>query len=172
MATECLASRNFGNLPPWLRTGLAWKMEWDLRDSIYSFPGREEFIFAVEHTAWEADLRATFKSRLKKKRDLRPLEAAEFMGWESGVYEAESARLCFGVASFLVEEQDGALGHFLQGLRSAHEEGSLLLFPEEQRWERRLPYTVPVDLQLELLQEVAGTEVLRDIEAWFAKGLK
>ncbi len=172
LATECLASRNFGNLPPWLRTGLAWKMEWDLRDSIYCFPGRDEFVFELEHSAWETDLRASFKSRLKNKRDLRPLEATEFMGWETGVYEPDAARLCFGMASFLIEEHDEALAQLLQGLRAAHEEGSLLLYPDEQRWERRLPYALPAERQLELLQQVAGPEVLRDAEAWFAKGLK
>lgn len=150
--------------PYWLAQGLAWHLENELRGNIYCFPYRSEFVWATEHTGWDRELQQRFKDR---KKD--PLHPDEFMAWRRGSYDADAARITFGVAGFLARYHADRLPELCDRLRLfALEHGRRDLGGGS--WERIPGYEVPEAEQLELLRELFGPAVMEDLTASFQKG--
>jgi hypothetical protein len=164
-AAQLLFVRRFSAQQPyWLAQGLAWHLEHELRGTIYCFPYRSEFVWATEHTGWDRELQRRFKGRAKE-----PLHPDEFMEWRRGSYDADAARVTFGIAGFLARHHADRLPDFCEALRLyALEHGRRDLGGGS--WERIPGYEVPAAEQLRLLRELFGETVLEELTASFEKG--
>jgi hypothetical protein len=132
--------RRFGEQPYWLLSGLAWHVEWEIRDSIYCFPYRDEFIFAVEHTAWPGML-----SRSHDERD--SLTMKDFAGWKRGSFHVDYAVRAWGLACFLAREDPKATPAILEDLRLLRDHQSKV-HHDDGTWERIVGYeSSPADQQ-------------------------
>jgi hypothetical protein len=162
--TQLLTLRRFGQLPFWLVQGIAWAVEWDMREALYCFPYRAEFVFESEHGAWLDDLENTFEER---KDD--PLGLDEVGGWTRGTFEAEPARRAFGLVHFLAEYRPETLSPFVEHLRVYRDEHGRRDLGDGS-WERIQGYEVPVEEQQRALLEIAGDDVLEEATEFFWRG--
>lgn len=160
-AGRLLLDRRFGDLPHWLSVAVGWKLELDLLDSIYSFPGRDEFVGVGEHAGWEKELGRTFKHRKDQ-----PLEMSELTRWRSGTWDAESAQLAWGLVEFLARHRPEALSAYSEALRLHHKEHSRVTH-DDGSWELVPGYQVPPEAQRDLLLQTAGDDVLEEAGAFF-----
>jgi len=112
---QLLISRRFGQQPYWLKTGIAWQVEYEALASLYCFPYRDEFVYASEHGDWETDLRSAHK-------EVKTLEMAALTDWERGTYEPERARRAFGLARFVALHHPEAMSRILEDLRALRDE--------------------------------------------------
>ena len=162
-AARLLLLRRFGELPNWVVHGWAWHVEIALRNSVYVFPYRDEFVFVTEHTDWDKDLRNRFRTREK------PLEVDEFAGWRRGSYSDSHARVAWGVIEFLARHEPSALPLFLEQLRLTRDRESRI-DQGNGKWIRDRDYEVPPATQRKLLTDLIGADVLERLVEFFIEG--
>ena len=80
-----------------------------MRGSLYCFPYRSEFIWAVEHDAWLDLLSDDFEDRKQE-----PLEITEVSSWRRGKFNAYPGRKAFGLVRFLQKYRPDALPESLR----------------------------------------------------------
>ena len=156
--------RRYGLQPYWAELGIAWHFEVELLDGIYVFPYRNEFVWAVEHDAWPADLQSRFNQRKQG-----PLRAEEFCGWRRGNYEPTAARLSFGFMDYLARKRDPDLPELFEAFRLLREENGIRK-TGEYSWERNRDYQIPVAEQEALLREHLGDDVFEEAAEFFRAG--
>lgn len=161
---QLLLVRRFGQLPYWLAQGWAWHVELDLLKAIYCFPYRSGFVFVSEHGGWDKDLARRFKAR----RD-QPLAIDEFASWTRGRYDPERAKPAWGVVEFLLRHRPEAFPQFVEELRLFRAANNRVE-SDDGTWERRLDYEIALDVQLTILKEQAGDDVLAEATAFFRLG--
>ncbi|MCB9916046.1 MAG: hypothetical protein H6828_13030 [Planctomycetes bacterium] len=163
-AAQLLMVRRFSQLPYWFVQGFAWHLEFELRKGIYCYPYRASFVWATEHTGWDAVL----KTRYKERKD-EPLRLEDFTRWRRGAYVEEPAKVCFGLARFLARYHATELTPFAEELRlfrDAHNR----VDHGDGTWERVVNYEVPEDELLRMLQAHFGDDVLLQAAEFFRKG--
>lgn len=163
---QLLIQRRFGQVPFWLLQGLGWTVEWDLRETLYCFPYRNEFVFEAEHDQWPNDLRREFDDRQEE-----PLDLSEVARWRRGGFEADPARKAFGLVRFLAQYRPEALTPFVERLRLFRDEHDRL-DRGDGSWTRIHGYEVPVEEQQRALLEIAGEDVLLEASTAFRKGVR
>ncbi len=161
---QMLFVRRFSQQPYWLVQGMAWHIEMKLRKGIYCFPYRSGFIFATEHTGWDAALKNMFLERAAE-----PLRLDEFAHWQRGSYSDSLAKVSFGLAEFLSRYHKDSLSAFVESLRLFRNEHNRVDLGGGT-WERKANYRIPdADLQ-RLLAEHFGANVLQDATEFFRSG--
>ena len=149
-----LFMRRFGaRVPYWLSTAAAWHVEERLLEDIYCFPHRSEFVWASEHTGWMSDLRRRFT-----KRGVAPPSIQELAGWERGTYEAQAAKLSFGMLRFFEQEHGQGLSGLVEAMR-LHARERCREDLGGGRWRLRTDYQIPAREQQELLEAHLGEDV-------------
>ena len=162
--TQLLFVRRFSQQPFWLVLGVAWQLELELRKGIYSFPYRDEFVWATEHTGWSSVLRDRFKDR----KDT-PLRIDELSSWRRGAYDEPSAKLSFGLVDFLVRFYPEKLSGFAEALRLFRDQDNRVELGGGS-WARKPDYVLPDEALERLLKEHFGDHVLTDASEFFRKG--
>ncbi len=162
-AARVLLLRRFGEMPNWLVHGWAWHVEIALRDSVYVFPYRDEFVFVTEHTDWDKDLRNRFRGRTN------PLRPDEFAGWRRGSYSDSHARVAWGVVEFLARHHPEALPAFVERMRVVRDRESRV-DQGDGTWKRDRDYEVPAQVQAAALEELVGPEVFAELVTFFVEG--
>jgi hypothetical protein len=104
-----LLLRRFAELPNWFVQGYAWHMEFALRNAVYCFPWRDEFVWATEHTGWDKILAEWFE-----KDELN----TDFLGWKRGAHKAQEAKTSWGVVEFMLEYEGARTPDLLEALRA------------------------------------------------------
>jgi hypothetical protein len=150
VARMCLL-RRYGELPNWLVQGYAWHMEIALLNAVYCFPWRDEFVFAVEHSAWPGEV----KRRYAKDK----LLPAHFMGWKRGKYDGDAAKASWGMTEYLVTKERAKLPELLDHLR-AHRAEKARIQDDPSSWRRDTDYEIPVPEQQKLFLEHLGPKYL------------
>jgi len=161
-----LLRRRFGDQPHWFKVGVAWRLEQDVIGDIYSFPGRNTFVGVGEHVGWDGELKREFGKRKKE-----PLQLGEFGPWRTGTWDDHSAACAWGMVTFLAKHRPKSLSAIAEALRKAHKRGAFVLH-EDETWELRAGYEVPLDEQLAILKEQAGQDVLEQASEAFRLGRK
>lgn len=159
--TQLLLYRRFGMQPNWFKVSLAWNLEQGVLRSIYSFPGRNEFVGIGEHSGWEPELKRQFKKRKKE-----PLTFDEFAGWKQGRWDMESAQISWGLMSFLAKHRPEALSAIAEDIRKFHKEHSIITHPDGT-WEIVPGYEVPEDVQEAIVRRHAGEDYLEEASDFF-----
>jgi hypothetical protein len=161
LTTE-LTLRRFGRQPAWLLQGLAWYVEHDIQGTHYCFPWRNEFVYATEHTGWEAALKTAFKGQTE-------LRAEQVTGLSRGSFQIEQAQNAWGAATFLARHHPEALPAILEDLRVVMEEKGKVTH-EDGTWELIPDWTPPPAEQLAILKQRAGDDVLDQLLAFYKQG--
>lgn len=161
-----LALRDFGRLPHWLGTGLAWNMEFEIRGTIACFPYRNEFVSVHGHGGWESDLMTRFKERAKV-----PLTMEELAALKRGSFDEASAALAFGAARYWSLSGHAGLWTALVELGAAHEKNSVVTHADGS-WVRLGDYELPPEAQREILAARLGQDFLLELQRGFAGGLR
>ncbi|MEO0650328.1 MAG: hypothetical protein AAFZ65_06585 [Planctomycetota bacterium] len=162
--TQLMLLRRFGQLPYWLVQGSAWAAEWQLREALYCFPYRTEFVYATEHSAWLDMLKSDFK-----RRDDEPLALDEITSWRRGVWDGGAARKAFGLVWFLQAHRPGALSELAEALRIYRDEHNRLE-NADGTWNRIPNWEVPSKEQQRVLFEAAGEDALVEASRFFERG--
>lgn len=162
--SQLLVLRRFGQLPFWLQQGLAWHVEWEVKEAIYCYPYRAEFVYASEHRAWPTLLRQEFKGG---KRE--PLELGEVADWKRGVFDRPSARKAFGFARFIAQHHPESFSPILEDLRLFRDEHGRVT-QANGNWTRIVGYEVPEADQHRIFAEHLGEDYLDEASEYFAKG--
>jgi len=161
---QMLFVRRFSSQQPyWLAQGFSWHVEYAIRKAIYCFPYRDEFVFAVEHTAWGTELKNAFSDR---KKD--PLRLEEFAGWKRGKYDGRIAKISWGLVGHMTEHHPGELSRFAEALRLFALEDNRIEMGDGS-WERDPDYVVSIENQGKLLSEHFGEEFLSEATKAFGK---
>lgn len=159
--------RRFSSIQPnWAIAGVSWYLENLIRDAIYVYPFRSEFVFATEHTAWQRDLKNIFEGRGSS-----PLEIYELTEWKRGTYEGTAARLSYGFSEFLSKYRTKQLSLFFEGLRMFAMEDSKE-YTDDVNWTRKPNYSVSAENQAALIIEHFGDFAMLDAADYFRKGKK
>ncbi len=162
--TQLLFYRRFGTQPHWFKIALAWNLEQGVLRSIYSFPGRDEFVGIGEHSGWEPELKRRFK-----KRKHEPLAVDEVATWKQGEWDMQSAQIAWGLMAFLAEHRPDALSAIAEDLRKYHKAHSIITHPDG-KWEIVPGYEVPAEVQAEIIRRHAGEDCLAEASEFFRKG--
>ncbi len=163
--TRTLLARRFGLLPYTVQAGLAWALEEELCGDHYCFPFRDDFIFATEHGAWSADLKARFHSRRKE-----PLTAQELFEFRRGTFELEPAQAAFGLGRYLIEERPEDLPKLLEALRKEWERTVIRI--DGSNWSYHPDQTIAPARVAEVCAEVLGDDFAQVLTDYFRKGLR
>lgn len=159
--------RRFSSIQPnWVISGVAWYLENLIRDAIYVYPYRSEFVFATEHTAWQHDLKNIFEGR-----GISPLEIYDLTEWKRGTYEGNAARMSYGFAEFLSKYRTKQFSVFLEGLRLFAMEDSKE-YTGDVNWVRKPNYAVSAESQAALIIDFFGDFCMLDAADYFRKGKK
>jgi hypothetical protein len=161
---QMLFVRRFSQQPFWLLMGLAWHMEMEIRRGIYSFPYREGFVWASEHTAWASVLRVRFGARKQE-----PLGLDEFAHWKRGEYIDEQAKVSFGLVRFFVRHHRMSLSAFVEELRLFRGEHSRVDLGDGT-WQFKPDYRVSDADLTRLLKAHFRPSILQDAADYFRKG--
>jgi len=138
--------RRFGSQPFWLQTGFAWHLEIAIVGGIWCFPYRAEFIFAVEHTAWPANLESMFEKRAKQ-----PFGLGEVAHWKRGTFDRSSATKSWGTAAWLATQRPAEFSAALEALR-IHRDTNNRINLENGEWRRIPGWEVPQAVQAEVFE--------------------
>lgn len=160
---QLLVLRRFGQQPNWLVQGLAWEAETAYDKSIYCYPYRAEFVYAVEHTAWPLELRKEFQDRKEK-----PLTLEEFALWPRGRFDPIAGRYAWGFVHFLAAQKKAEMSLFLEDMRVFRDTNDRKE-AEDGSWARIPGYRVPLEAQLAMLKKRFGDDVLDAASAAFRK---
>jgi len=161
--TRMLLAQRYGRAPEWLSLGLGWQAEFDLFDTVYSFPGRRGFIFVTEHTDWDKTLRRMFR----KRED--PLLMTEILVSRSGRFQSEEATRSWGVAEFLVKRHPDALAPMLTALAKDMRKNGRRT-EKGGGWSIVVDYEAPAEFQAELLRRYVGDDVMEELLQFMAEG--
>ena len=154
-----LILRRFGQQPYWLQTGLSWHVEWELMDSIYCYPYRNEFVFAVEHTAWPGMLS-------RKHQETEELTMEQFSSWKRGEFQIAFALRAWGMGSFLAREHPEATSAILEDLRILRDHQSKV-HDEDGTWNRIVGYECPTADQQVVFERHLGEGYLDRVLEFF-----
>jgi hypothetical protein len=160
-AAHLLIVQRFGHQPNWLRVGLSWSLEQDVRGSIYCFPGRNEFVSVAEHGGWSSELTSAYRSR-----SAAPITIEELCRLVRGRFQTEAAARAWGAARYLVEHERAALPRILSDLRAAWDETSRVTHPDGS-WERKPDFELDAAAQRAVFERHAGPELWARITAAF-----
>ncbi len=164
-ATRLLVAQRYGRAPEWFSLGLGWQAELELFNTVYSFPGREGFIFVTEHSDWDKTLRSLFR----KRKD--PLPMTEIVVSRSGRFQSDEATRSWGVAEFLVKRHPDAIAPILTDLAKDMQENGRRN-AADGTWSIVTDYEAPAAVQAEVLRRHAGEDVLEELLKFMARGAK
>jgi hypothetical protein len=162
--THMLLVQRGGRVPQWLVSGLAWEAEWDLGKGIWCFPSRNEFVFNVEHTAWQKLARD--RAKCLNRKESFTTEALFALKRERFV--REDAILAFGCGAFLARKHPKVIREFIAELSLDRSRGSYHDLGGG-RWELNPSYSTSPERQLEILHELLGDDVLSDLTTWLQR---
>jgi hypothetical protein len=151
---QLLTLRRFSQQPNWVLQGVAWECEIASDGLVYCFPFRHEFVFAAEHGAWPSEVKRMMKEK-------SAVDLSELMTWRRGTWDAEKAKLAWGVVHHLIGQGAGRMSAALTEFR----EKRLTLDRREtgpETWERIPGYELPAEVQAKVLQGHFGPKVLED----------
>jgi hypothetical protein len=148
-----LMLRRFGQQPIWVSYGYAWHIEQKLFQSVYCFPWRDEFVYAVEHSAWPREVRNRYQTR--------HLAARDFLTWRPGKYVSEKAQAGWAFVEYLVARRHDELPALLEELRVKHLDDSRVK-DGPSSWRRDVDYVIPVSQQEDLLEKHLGKAAMTD----------
>ncbi len=161
LARLCLL-RRFGELPNWFVQGYAWHLEIALKNAIYCFPWRDEFVGVGEHSGWDRAVQGRYQSA--------HLKAADFMGWRRGKYLDPEAKASWGVCEYLLVKEKEKLAVLLDQLRVFREEHGRIQ-DDPSSWRRDTNYEIPVADQHKLFTQVLGEGYLFRATLFFRQEL-
>ncbi|MEM7516797.1 MAG: hypothetical protein AAF368_07720, partial [Planctomycetota bacterium] len=153
-ASRLLLLRRYGPLPPWLKYGVAWNVEYAIQRTIRCYPNRKGFVFAVESSGWEHELRQRFADYRNT-----PLEVASFANWPRGKWDYDRARVAFGLVRFLGKHRKEGLGRFYRRLRQSWLEDNRVVLGGNT-WERERDFEVPAEDQEKWMLKLLGEDTL------------
>lgn len=159
---QLLVLRRFGQQPNWLVQGLGWEAEMAFDGTLYCFPYRDQFVYAVEHGAWPNELKNAFEGRTE------PLRLQEVASWQRGRFEPEPARLAWGLVHYLASTSRAKLPLVLEDLRRFRDEHDRRS-TGATTWERIAGYEVPTADQQALFEKHLGPDFLKAASASFKK---
>lgn len=148
-----LLVQRFGHQPHWLRVGLCWTIEQDVRGTIYCFPGRNDFVSVADHGGWSSELTALYKPK-----SARTLSVADLAALSREHYDATAAARAWGAARFLVEHERDALPKILRDLRDAWKEGSRETHADGT-WVQKPDFELDAAAQTAIFEKHAGADV-------------
>jgi len=159
--THMLLIQRAGRIPQWLLSGLAWEAEWSLGIGIWCFPWRDEFVFNVEHVAWQRLARD--HAMAEGRTENLAVETLFALGRKRFV--REDAILAFGCGAFLAREHPKVIRKFMAELSLDRARGTYHDLGGGS-WKLDPSYETSVDRQLEILQELVGGDVLNELTAY------
>ena len=142
-----LLLRRFGELPNWFVQGYAWHAEIALKDAVYCFPWRDEFVTIGDHTDWDRSV-----ARLYEKDAL----GTDFLGWKRGGYRDREAKTSWGVVEYLLAKEPRT-PDLLDALHAYREEHSKVQ-DGPSLWHRDTEYEIPAEEQKALITEHVGAD--------------
>ncbi|MCE9593599.1 MAG: hypothetical protein K8S98_05350 [Planctomycetes bacterium] len=148
-----LLVQRFGHQPHWLRVGLCWTIEQDVRGTIYCFPGRNDFVSIADHDGWSSELTALYKPK-----SVRTLSIADLATLSREHYDSTSAARAWGAARFLVEHEHDALPKILGDLRDAWIDGSRETHADGT-WVQKPDFELDATVQTRVFEKHAGADV-------------
>lgn len=148
-----LLVQRFGHQPNWLRVGLSWTIEQDVRGSIYCFPGRTDFVSVAEHGGWSDELVAAYKPKAAPA-----ITIEELTKLTRGTFRVEAAARAWGAARYLAEHERDALPKILADLRTAWERDSRVTHADGS-WERKPDFELAAAAQAEIFERHAGADL-------------
>ncbi|MCK6449050.1 MAG: hypothetical protein L6Q99_21855 [Planctomycetes bacterium] len=156
-----LLVQRFGHQPNWLRVGLSWTIEQDVRGSIYCFPGRSDFVSVAEHGGWSDELVAAYKPK-----SAPAITIEELTKLSRGTFKVDAAARAWGAARYLAEHERDALPKILADLRAAWERDSRETRPDGS-WVRKADFELDAAAQAEIFERHAGPELWRRMTTAF-----
>ncbi len=160
--------RRFSSVQPfWLIQGVSWHLENAIRETIYVYPYRHEFVFATEHTAWPNDLKNIFEGR-----GATPIELHEVSEWRRGTYDGIRARVAFGLVNFLAKYHGDDLSAFAEGMRLHALTDSKEYEEDGVTWKFKPNYAISTEDQYRFVVENFGEFCLLDAAESFREGKK
>ncbi|MFT5285910.1 MAG: hypothetical protein ACI8TQ_002078 [Planctomycetota bacterium] len=157
--------RRFGKIPHWISMGIAWNVEMGVRESIYCFPGRIDFVSVSEHAGWRDPL----KSQYRKKN--QALDINLLASWEAGAYDNIQAGRAWGLVRYITLKNPEALSKIVEDLRlDIHENGRI--DNGNGTWGLIPDYVTPPAVQQDILERHMAASVLKDVATYFNKGMK
>jgi hypothetical protein len=151
--------RQIGRPPLWFLTGAGWYAEFELKNKIYSFPYRNEFVAVEEHDGWATFLMERFKSKTGQ-----PLTIDAFASIAPGNFHRDEAALAWGMVTFLSRKYPGAAGKFVADLaaRSAGDQARPIIDCSD----------ASAGTQLEALVKQTSRDCLDEAAAFFRAGCR
>ncbi|MCC6409528.1 MAG: hypothetical protein IT453_20385 [Planctomycetes bacterium] len=159
--SHLLLVQRFGHQPNWLRVGLSWTLEQDVRGSIYCFPGRSDFVSVAEHDGWSSEL-----TSLYKPKGTPPITIDELCRLTRGRFQADAAARAWGAARYFVEHERAALPKILAELCAAWEEQSRETHADGS-WVRKPNFELDAASQAAIFERHAGPEVWKRLTEAF-----
>ena len=157
--------RRFGKIPYWLSLGIAWNVEMGVRDSLYCFPGRIDFVGVSEHGGW----RDTLKSQFRKKGTTLNLNL--LASWQPGTYDTIQAGRAWGIVRYIMLKKPEALSPIVEDLRLDIEKNGRIDNPDGT-WSLIPDYSSPPKVQQDILERHMGPDFLDEVAKYFSKGMK
>lgn len=157
-----LVVRRFGTQPYWVLKGWAWWSELEIRNAIYVFPYRREWISISEHGGWDHLVRNRFEDR-----DEQPT-IEDVTRLVRGHWDDLAAGLALSTVTCLVERRGDDFVGLLEALREAWEAGSRIDYPDGT-WERDRDYRVPAAEQGAIFERVLGPKVFAELDRCFTR---
>jgi len=154
--------RRFGELPNWFVQGYAWHLEFALRNAVYCFPWRDEFVGVGEHSGWDKVVQERYASA-----NLKP---ADFMGWRRGKYLDPEAKASWATCEYLLAKEKEKLPALLDQLRVFREEHGRIQ-DDPASWRRDTNYEIPTVDQHKLFTQVLGDGYLLRATLFFRQEL-
>ncbi len=170
-AAQLLLRRAAPQQPPWIALGFGWHVEEQELGAIYCFPHRAGFVWAAEHTGWEARLKTAFQAGRRRSRDLPAvLGIDEIADWDpmhdEGGFDVDRALIAFGLARHLVDTGNAA-GAF-RDLDATIRTGWKVRISDTE-WTTDPNYRLPAASQQEILEQ-SEEGFLEAATQAFAKG--
>lgn len=159
--THMLLIQRAGRIPQWLVSGLAWEAEWNLGRGIWCFPWRDEFVFNVEHVAWQRLAR----DHAMAEGPTKNLAVETLFALGRKRFVRADAILAFGCGAFLAREHPKVIRKFMEELSLDRARGVYHDLGDSS-WELDWGYETSIDRQLEILQELVGDDVLNELTAY------
>jgi hypothetical protein len=164
--SHLLMLRRFGELPFWIIRGISWHLEYEMKNQIYCFPDRNEFVAEAGHGGWDPRLRSRYRKIAKRSDGFDLKEAAE---WPVGIYDESYVVPSWGVARYLARAAEPAARSRL--LQELH----LLVFElgrvyEGSRWTKIVDYQPATAAQAEVLRRNLGETCMQDMMEFFGTG--
>ena len=153
-----LLLRRFGELPNWFVQGYAWHMEIALKNAVYCFPWRDDFVSVGDHTDWDRSV-----AKLYEKDPV----STDFLGWKRGGYCDREAKTSWGVVEYLLDKEPRT-PDLLEALHAYREEHSKV--QEGTLWHRDTDYEIPAEEQKTLIAEHVGSDFFARATLYMRQG--